>query len=178
MLSIHKLYKEVQSYLMGLVALKIAKHFNPFLASVPILYLLKTQKILLFFWCFFRGYKLGTLATNLLKQVKLTENFQLIKPRDYLIISITRRNWYIKKVRGGEVLVEILEFSVFGGGRNILNFRGGCPMRGFIFLSGKSVHSPSIFPFWNGRFQKFRIFACGALIFNIHIFRFKMDWKL
>ena len=33
---------------MGLVALKIAKHFNPFLASVPILYFLKMRKILLF----------------------------------------------------------------------------------------------------------------------------------
>ena len=42
---------------------------------------------------------------------------------------------------------------------------------GGIFRGGKSVHSPSIFSFLNARFQN--IFACVALIFNIHIFRFK-----
>ena len=77
----------------------------------------------------------------------------------------------------GEVLVGIFGFW---GRPKYFKFQGGCPMRGFIFLSGKSVHSPFILrPFsqdlQDARFQKFRIFACGALIFNIHIFRFKMD---
>ena len=34
--------------------------------------------------------------------------------------------------------VGILEFCVFGGGQNIFDFRGGCPMR------GGGVHSLSI----------------------------------
>ena len=35
--------------------------FNPFLTSLPILYLLKTPKV---FWCFGGGYEMGTLARN------------------------------------------------------------------------------------------------------------------
>ena len=55
-------------------------------------------------------------------------------------------------------------------------FQGGCPMKGvYISQGGRSVHSPPIFLFWNAKFQKFKIFACGASIFNTHIFRFKMD---
>ena len=36
-------------------------------------------------------------------------------------------------------------------------FQGGCPMReGGVFLWGRSVHSTSIFPFWNARIQKLK----------------------
>ena len=44
-----------------------------------------------------------------------------------------------------------------------------------VLWKGRSVHSSSIFPFWNSNFQRFKIFSCGALTINIHIFRFKMD---
>ena len=48
-------------------------------------------------------------------------------------------------------------------------------MRG-IFLRGRSVPSSSTLKFKILKIQK--IFACGAFIFNIHIFRFKMDSRL
>ena len=52
--------------------------------------------------------------------------------------------------------VGILEFRVLGGGQNILDFRGGFCYEVGIFLRGRSIHSPFIFPFWNARFQKFK----------------------
>ena len=44
-------------------------------------------------------------------------------------------------------VVGILEFRVLGGGQNILDFRGGFCYEVGIFLRGRSIHSPFIFPF-------------------------------
>ena len=49
---------------------------------------------------------------------------------------------------------------------------------GGIFRWGRSVHSPSIFSFWNTRFKKIKKkknFGCRTLTFKIPIFRFKTD---
>ena len=69
------------------------------------------------------------------------------------------------KVRGS---VGILDFLVFWGGQNIFDFRGG---GGYIYLgkvSSFSVHFP----------KNSKNFACGTLIFNIHIVRFKIHARL
>ena len=61
---------------------------------------------------------------------------------------------------GGVVILE------FGGGQNIFDFR----REGLYFFGGGQF---ILCPF--SQFQKIsKFFACGALIFNIHIFRFKL----
>ena len=80
-----------------------------------------------------------------------------------------------------------LPHTKFRGELGFLNFRFFCEVKIFL-ISGelsceeggyislwRSVHSPSLFSFWNAKPQKLKKNACGALIFNIHIFRFKTD---
>ena len=73
------------------------------------------------------------------------------------------------KVRGSWNFGFWVEFKIFLiSGRK----RGG----GVLFLRVKSVHFLSIFSFWNAQdFKNSKLFVCSALIFNIPIFRFKMD---
>ena len=70
------------------------------------------------------------------------------------------------------VEMEFWNFGYFrweGGG---LSYEGGYIMLGEV--SG-SVHSTSIFPFLKSNISKIqKIFVCGTLIFNIHIFKFKI----
>ena len=52
---------------------------------------------------------------------------------------------------------------------------GGCPMRGLYFLGGGQFVLHPFSHFEMEDFKNSKLIACSALIFNIHIFRFKID---
>ena len=72
--------------------------------------------------------------------------------------------------------VGILELWVLGGVQNIFDFKGGCSLRSvmvYFFGEGQFV----LCPFSHFEIQDLKIseiLSCGTLIFNIHIFRFKI----
>ena len=73
-----------------------------------------------------------------------------------------------------------MEFWDFGGGQNIFDFSGGGGERGCPVRGGYSVRGGQfiLHPFSHFEMQHFKIsknLACGTLIFNINIFRFKTD---
>ena len=77
--------------------------------------------------------------------------------------------------------VEIFKFCVLGGGQNIFDFRGWFSYEGEVTLlrggggvCGQFILSP-FFHFEMQDLKNSKFFACDALIFNIHIFRFKMN---
>ena len=80
-------------------------------------------------------------------------------------------------MRGGGV--GILEFWVFRGGQNIFDFflgGGGCPMRVGLYFLGGGQFILHLFPHFEMQdFKSSKYLGGSALIFNIHIFRFKMD---
>ena len=69
-------------------------------------------------------------------------------------------------------------FQIFcSGGRSKFLISGvGCPMWGKLYYLGESQFILSPFSrFEMQDFKNSKMFACDALIFNIHIFRFKMN---
>ena len=73
------------------------------------------------------------------------------------------------KVRG-------MEFWTFGLGQNIFDFRGrDSPMRGGHFLGEGQLILHRFSHFEMQDFKNSKSFACGTIIFIIHISRFKMD---
>ena len=69
-----------------------------------------------------------------------------------------------------------MELWVLGGVQNIFDFKGGCSLRSvmvYFFGEGQFV----LCPFSHFEIQDLKIseiLSCGTLIFNIHIFRFKI----
>ena len=73
-----------------------------------------------------------------------------------------------------------MEFWVFGEVKFFLISGGGCPMRGrgLYFLGGGQFILRPFSHFKKQVLKNSSISACGALVFNLHIFRFKTDAEL
>ena len=83
---------------------------------------------------------------------------------------------FIRESVKNDVIITLgeLEFWVFGGGQNIFNFRGVWPGGGY-FLGGGQFIVCLFSHFEMQNFKNSEIFVCGTLIFNIYIFRYRMD---